>query len=96
MKYKKILVTDDYTTGIYDRCDAAVYVRGDGERMRVERDIVKWIGNTGGYHREKIYLDGKERVKRLMRRLREAQKECLGMGMSKSNNYAVERMLGNL
>lgn len=95
MKYKELLRTDEYHVGIYACCDAALYIRADGERMRIERDTVKWVGNTGGYHREKTYIDGHVRVRRLIHRLRLAQAECLSMGMGRKSNYAVEMMMGN-
>lgn len=96
MKYKKLIVTDRYKVGIYDNCNAVIYVREDGRRMRVERDTVKWVGNTGGYHRERRYVDGRDRVRRMIHRLRLSQAECLRMGLGRRDNTAVEMMLGNL
>lgn len=95
MRYNKLWKSDNYTTGIYDNCNAAIYIRVDGERARVEMDTIKWIGNTGGYHRHVTYTKGRAIVRALVRRLREVQIEALGMGLGRHNHYIIQRINGD-
>lgn len=92
MTYKKLWESDNYTTGIYDNCDAAIYIRADGQRARVEMDTVKWRENTGGYHRQITYIKGRDIVRALVRRLRELQIEALRLGLGRHNSYIIQQL----
>lgn len=67
--YKTIVSYGPYQTGIYDGCYAEIQMRHDGNRYRVIRPGVKWVGNTGGYHEDIVYLTP-EKARKIIRAYR--------------------------
>ena len=57
-KWEKIFESDRFKVGIYDNCSKRVY--SGGTRLKIEVDGIRWVGNTGGFHVYKYFIDKKE------------------------------------
>ena len=89
-RYRKLWESDTYKAEIYDNCTAALFVRSDGERARWEVDTTYWQGNTGGFSTQKVYIKGRDQVRRAVRALRQAQVSALKMGDGRKASYIPE------
>lgn len=71
MKYQTITEVVGYEYGIFSNGRAAL--ESNGRRMRLIWDGVRWEGNSGVRHTFTKYM-GREEGRKLLRRVREAQK----------------------
>ncbi len=62
-KYQ-IIISEDYTTGIYNS-GLTVSVNRSADKYKIEYGYVKWHGNTGGYATRRYYVAGKDGRKML-------------------------------
>lgn len=92
-KYQRYWESDLYKTGIYDNCNAVLYVRSDGNRARIEQDCVRWQGNTGGYNRDITYVNGHNAVKSICNRLRQSQSRALRQGYASHSITVIADIL---
>lgn len=66
-KYRTIVAAGPYQAEIYDGCYARL--ESNGRRFRLRVDGTKWVGNSGGFHEYRRYLDRAE-GRALLRRYR--------------------------
>lgn len=59
-KWTKIWESDEYKAEIYDNCSTRVYAHAEkNDKVKIEVDGTKWVGNSGGFHVYKYFVDGK-------------------------------------
>ena len=72
-----VISSHQINVGIWDNCYEGLAVRGDGLRARIRLPYVRWANNSGSLDTEVIYIDGREAVKKIVRKLRRAQIWCM-------------------
>lgn len=62
-KWSCIWESDDYKAEIYDNCTTRVYEHSDSDKIKIEVDGTKWVGNSGGFHIYKYFITGPDAQK---------------------------------
>lgn len=59
-EWREIWESEDYKAEIYDNCSTRVYSKEGLEKLKIEVDGTKWVGNSGGFHCYKYFVESDE------------------------------------